>query len=96
MVGLFCCAREADNDGIHTLAGDGLPDSLQGDRFAIAGSDVVSEGCAQKVLVGAGQDEPFLLSLEIHDRLNLLLARARVDCLEFDPVHGGGYDLTLG
>ena len=69
---------------------------MQGDRFAITGGDIVAEGCPKEILIGAGQDETFLLSLEVHDGFNLFLARARVNGLEFDPVHGSGYDLASG
>ena len=89
-------ARYSDDDHIHTAAGNSLADGAQGDRFAITGSDIVAEGGAQKVLVGAGQDETFLLSLEVHDGLDLFLAGARVNGLELDAVHGGGYGLTWG
>ena len=69
---------------------------MQGDRLAITGGDIITEGGAEEVLVGAGQDESFLLSLEVHDGFDLFLARARVDGLEFDPVHGGRNGLAGG
>jgi len=92
--GLFI--RQTDNDRIHSSAGNGLADGAQGDRFAIAGGDLVAERFPEEVLVGAGKDEPFLLSLEVHDGLDLFLARARVNGLEFDPVNGSGHDLAGG
>ena len=96
LIGLFCCTRQSDDDRVHSPAGDGLADGAQDDRFAIAGGDIVAEGGAEEVLVGTGQDETFQFTLEVHDGLDLFLARARVDCLEFDPVHGDGYGLACG
>ena len=71
-------------------------DCAQSDWLAITGGDIVTEGGAQEILIGAGQDEPFLFTLEIHDGLNLFLAGARVNGLKLDPVHGGGYGLAWG
>ena len=83
-------------DNVHSPAGNGLADSAQGDGFPIAGGDLVAEHRAQEVLIRAGENETFLFSLEVHDGLDLLLAGARVHALEFDLLHGGGYDFSGG
>lgn len=45
---------------------------------------------------GGWMPPPPMLSLEVHDKLDLLLAGRRVHGLEFDFLHCGGYDLTWG
>ena len=41
-------------------------------------------------MICACENEPFLLSLEIHHGFDLFLTRAGVYGLEFNPVYGGG------
>ena len=91
LVGLGCRRLSQANDHrVNTSPGDGFVDGAQGDQLPIAGGDLVSESSAEKVLIGAGQDQTFLFSDEVHHGFDFLLARAWVNRLEVNPLDGGG------
>jgi hypothetical protein len=77
--------RQADDDSVQSAAGYDFVDGAKGDRLSIAGGNLVSEGSAQEVLIGAGEYQSFLLSGEVHHGFDLFLAGAGLTLL-YQPL----------
>ena len=77
--------RQADDDSVQSATGYDFVDGAKGDRLSIAGGNLVSEGSAQEVLIGAGEYQSFLLSGEVHHGFDLFLAGAGLTLL-YQPL----------